>query len=97
MVPDLLDRLGGERSWPAGELGDGFGPVDDDVADGELGEEGQAVGIGEAQCPADLDRRLVRAALKGVAYVADLALEAVDELGLVAAVDEDVRIVVELG
>jgi hypothetical protein len=89
VLEEAVDLLSCESPSTAGELGGGPGSVDDDVADGEVAKEGEAIDVGEAQCATDLDRLgLVR---EDSADGGDLALDADDQFGLVTATDPEDR------
>ena len=82
-----------EGARAPGDLGDGLGSVDHDVADRQLLEQRQPVGTREAERAADLD---VLRAVPGErrAHDLNLTLEAVDEAGSVAPADEQDRVTI---
>ena len=54
-MPDPIDLLVIERAGAASQLCDWFGSVDSDAPDAELGEDWQAVGVGEAESATEFD------------------------------------------
>src|SRR5437016_190788 len=82
MRPDPLDGLGVEPSRPRGEMGDRLRTVDNDRADLDLSEPGQALDPRKTQRTDDVELvSEVEVGERG-ADVADLLLDAGDELRL---------------
>ena len=84
--PDSVDRLGLERARSPRESGYRSWAVDADLADAQLGDHGQASDVGEAERAADIDLILASAFQRGP-HEFDLALDGVDQGGLVASRD----------
>src|ERR1035441_816726 len=90
VAPDPVDRLGLQRAGSAGELRYWLWPVDDDLADAQLGEDRQTVDVGETERAAEVDLILTGAAQRG-SHELDLALHARDQSSLVASSDHQDR------
>lgn len=92
LVRELIDLIGRERAGAAGELRDRLGTVDHDAADAELAQR-QSVGIREAKRSAYVQITEAGARERGGDEL-HLALDAVDQLGLIAAGDLQDRMTV---
>jgi hypothetical protein len=89
-LPDPVDGVGAQRPRTPSRLRDRLRAIDHNTADDQLSKEREPVDIREAERAPDLDVGVAEMVQRG-AEEADLALDAVDQARLVAAIDEQNR------